>query len=98
MGSAVGLGLPYLLNVSEGEMYTIGLLVGGMPGSAASIELTSGLDFVGDDAPAASLYFDAAGPLANAAPTSGATSEGGAAGPSLTSSPGWRAGVRVRFH
>ena len=46
MGSAVGLGLPYLMDVSEGRVYSVGLLVGGIVGITLATELTSGLEFV----------------------------------------------------
>ena len=46
MGSAVGLGLPYLMDVSEGRVYSVGLLAGGILGITIATELTSGLDFV----------------------------------------------------
>ena len=49
MGSAVGLGIPYLLDVAEPRVYNAGLLAGGITGILLGIRLTSGMDFVDED-------------------------------------------------
>jgi hypothetical protein len=46
MGSAVGLGIPYLLDVSRPRVYNMSLLAGGVLGAMIATSLTSGLDFV----------------------------------------------------
>lgn len=49
MGSAVGLGIPYLLDAGETRSYTTGLLAGGVIGALGAMHLTRGLDFTGDE-------------------------------------------------
>ena len=46
LGSAVGLGIPYLLDISRPRVYNMSLLAGGLLGIAISASLTSDLDFV----------------------------------------------------
>ena len=46
LGSAVGLGIPYLLDISRPRVYNVSLLAGGILGIAISTKLTSDLDFV----------------------------------------------------
>ena len=46
LGSAVGLGIPYLLDISHPQVYSMALLSGGLLGIAISTSLTSDLDFV----------------------------------------------------
>lgn len=46
MGSAIGLGIPYLLDAGRPRDYNIGLLSGGILGALVATHLTSGLDFV----------------------------------------------------
>ena len=46
LGSAVGLGIPYLLDISRPQVYNMSLLAGGLLGIAISASLTSDLDFV----------------------------------------------------
>ncbi|NKB66605.1 MAG: PEGA domain-containing protein [Candidatus Latescibacteria bacterium] len=51
LGSAVGLGIPYLFDASQTRTYTAGLLVGGITGVLGALHLTRGLDFVEDGEP-----------------------------------------------
>ena len=46
LGSAIGLGIPYLLDQDQEQIYLGGLLAGGVIGSAAAINATAGLDYV----------------------------------------------------
>ena len=46
LGSAIGLGVPYLLNQDEGRIFLAGLFAGGVIGSGTAINATSGLDYV----------------------------------------------------
>ncbi|MDA0335828.1 MAG: hypothetical protein O2782_11730 [bacterium] len=46
LGSAIGLGLPYLMNQDRVRIYMAGLLAGGAIGSTTAIRATSGLDYV----------------------------------------------------
>ncbi len=49
LGSAIGLGIPYLLNQDQEQIYLGGLLAGGVIGSATAINATSGLDYVSQE-------------------------------------------------
>ena len=57
LGSAIGLGLPYLLDAQGARIYMFGLLAGGIIGTVSAVNLTSGLDFVetGDSTASLSL-------------------------------------------
>ena len=55
LGSAVGLGFPYLFDASQTRIYTAGLLVGGVTGVLGALHLTRGLDFVDEKDPVHSL-------------------------------------------
>ena len=56
LGSAIGLGIPYLFNADKG--YALGLLTGGIIGTVSAIKLTRGLDFVGTKDSMASFIID----------------------------------------
>ena len=46
LGSAVGLGIPYLFNSDSESAYYFGLIAGGLLGTGWALDLTHGLDFV----------------------------------------------------
>ena len=46
MGSAVGLGVPYLLNANGSRIYNLGLMVGGILGASLAAGVTANLDYV----------------------------------------------------